>query len=115
MRSNIESKIGHLLLALAVIWIASWFVQPAKAQMLDGNFLYNQCQQQSGLETAYVAGAIDAIMSSEADLFELPPNSILKQYRDVVCLGLAMHPDWRTYDASVLVHAFIAKAFPKPN
>lgn len=87
----------------------------AHAQTIDGNFLYKQCELNSGLETAYVTGVVDALYISGNAMFALLENGIVKQNRDVVCNGLATFPEYRSLDASVLVHAYLTKAFPAPT
>lgn len=101
-----------MALMLAVTLLTLALGAPAKAQSVDGNFLHRQCEERTGLETAYVAGVVDALVASGSALFVFPTNSILKQSRDVVCNGLAANPEYRSIDASILVHAYLAKAFP---
>lgn len=97
-----------LLIALALIGI-----DKAMAQTLDGNFLYRQCQLETGIETAYVTGVVDALVISGAAVFTLPENGVVQQNRNIVCNGLEQFPEYRDLDASVLVHAYLAKAFPQ--
>lgn len=99
--------------ALMLCSIISAMASNAHAQTLDGNFLYQQCEAGLGLETAYVTGVVDALLISGDAMFLLPANGIVKQNRDVVCNGLEAFPEYRSLDASVLVHAYLAKAFPK--
>lgn len=103
---------GILGLAFIPIYILASCTQ-AQAQTVDGNFLHSQCQLDMGFESAYVTGVVDALIISGAAMFSLPPNGIVRQNRDVVCNGLAANPEYRELDASVLVHAFLSKAFPK--
>lgn len=104
--------IAAMALMGAVTLVTLAMCSPAQAQTIDGNFLYRQCEERTGLETAYVTGVVDALIVSGNALFVLPTGSIVKQNRDVVCNGLAANPEYRSIDASILVHAYLAKAFP---
>lgn len=103
----------RIMILIITLGIITALTPNAKAQTIDGNFLYRQCERQTGLEVAYVTGVIDALITSGGERFSLPPASIVAQNRDIVCTGLSDNPEYRSLPASILVHAYLAKAWPK--
>lgn len=112
MRRITDLKASFFIGLALGMFITVFVSNEVRAQTLDGNFLHRQCEARSGIESAYVTGVIDALVISGAAQFVLPTNGIVQQNRDVVCNGLAAFPEYRSLDASVLVHAYLTKAFP---
>lgn len=102
---------GILGLAFMPIYILASCTQ-AQAQTADGNMLFSQCQSGYGYETPYILGVVAGLSQFNSQRFCLPPGSVGKQYRDVVCRGLLDNPELRHADAAMITHAILSDAFP---
>lgn len=103
----------------ALAWMLSALV--AHAGFLTGNDLLQSCEANQA--SSFVAGVYDAYEqlitfrhpAGSHPRICLPPHTILRQLRDVVCNSVQAHPESRTEDAADLALVSLVAAFPCPD
>lgn len=89
----------------------------ARASMLDGNKLFQECKENFAAAQAYcmayITGVFDALEDNSIGGFRsCPPGVSVRQIRDVAVQWLERHPQHRHLAAAGLVAAALAEAFP---
>lgn len=88
----------------------------ADGQFFSGNALYNEMQRHTMDSDAflmgYIGGAHDAWRAFK--FYCSPRNATLGQMTDVVKMYILAHPEFRHFDADVLVSQALRNAWPCP-